>query len=133
LIHDLFELCEDVVGERFHTVERCCQEISRALFKGSNSGISFVPTETGIVVAGYCEGTDRECAPHRLDFPFTSKEFWAACDQSDEDGEEVWEETHGCERCWPDGCFDDCGMEVEYGNWPINPDCEHCHGEGTIL
>ena len=101
------------------TDEACKAGIARRLYKDTACGIGFSCTERGVTVAGYCEGTDAECAPHVLLFPFKPEEFDAAVQEADADGCALWDDTHGCDECGLDGA--------------INADCEECGGEGRIL
>jgi hypothetical protein len=71
-----------------------------------------------------------------VEFPFREEDFWAAVKQADQDGCDVWSETHGCPDCGTfsyecaccvrDGC-EDCGAEK-----PVNPECKTCKGHGVI-
>lgn len=101
------------------TDEACKAGIARRLYKDTACGIGFSCTERGVSVAGYCEGTDAECDPHELLFPFKPEEFDAAVQEADADGCALWDDTHGCDECGLDGA--------------INADCEACGGEGQIL
>ena len=89
-------------------------------------------------VSGYCEGTDIDCDPHRVLLPTTSKKVDKAIDAADKDGCDLWQQTHGCEKCHPEGWCDERGntFSPEGDNWigqPVNPDCTECKGEGVVL
>jgi hypothetical protein len=118
--------------------------IAHRLFKDTECGISFtVATVTPsllVGVAGYCEGDlDNDLPWHWLTAPFTSEEWDAAVEAAEKDGEDRWNETHGCPHCdtgkaCPDG--DACAHESQpddWNAWPINPECAACGGEGMIL
>ncbi len=80
---------------------------------------------TCFYVMGYCEGSDAEHPTYEVPFPCTPEAIDEAIAQADKDGNDTWNETHGC---------DDCG-EPEWGMYDraINPDCPSCKGEGQIL
>lgn len=75
-------------------------------------------------IAGYCEGTDRECPVYHLDLPCTEKALDDLIAKADQDGQQLWDETHGCPNC---------GAEGEDGDYAINPECPTCKGQGQIL
>lgn len=102
------------------------KSIQHRLYKDTDSGIGFSVDAGGkeVSVSGYCEGTDAECQTYALAFPFTTKEFDEMVSMADKDGSDLWDQTHGCEKCGP---------EDEFGNRPINPKCKECGGCGTIL
>jgi DnaJ-class molecular chaperone len=54
-----------------------------------------------------------------LTFPFSADDYQEAVRAVEEEAQEIWDSTHGC---------DDCGMDGA-----INPECKTCKGEGTIL
>lgn len=114
MIRNIQELADHVGAARADDAA-----IRRRLFKDTSCGIGFASTETGIVVAGYCEGTDDCCPEHALDYPFTADAFDEAVKAADEDGCRLWDETHGCEDCGLDGA--------------VNPECPTCKGEGEVL
>ena len=96
------------------------------------------PHGTVFSVAGYCEGTDQDCEPHEVLLPCKPGEIDEAIADADKDGCRLWNETHGCEKCWPDGYCDEWGNEwsPEEDNWvgqPINSECKTCNGIGTII
>lgn len=89
-------------------------------------------------VAGYTEGTDRECTPHEVLLPCMTEEVDLAILVADQDGCDLWNETHGCYHCYPEGYCDEVGNEwaPDGDNWigqPINPECVTCQGLGTII
>lgn len=79
---------------------------------------------TGISVCGYCEGTDAELPSYHLAFPFTSEELEAALQSCDDDADELWNQTHGCEHC---------GDEDDSGYRAVKPDCRACNGNGIVI
>ena len=77
--------------------------IAHRLYKDTECGISFLANgDRRVTLTGYCEGSDRWCPPHSLDFPFSKEEFDAAVDEADRDGCDTWDETHGCAECGPE-------------------------------
>lgn len=64
--------------------------IGKALFKGTECGIVFDHDADSVMVSGYAEGADAECEPIKLRFPFTMGEFWAAVQEADDEGCEMW-------------------------------------------
>ena len=134
MLRSVEDICKEVGThqEHHHRID-CGKCISKRLYKSTECGISFCvtlggsednPYEDGISLVGYCEGLDW-CIPSRkLKFPFTSDEFWSVVELADQDGREMWDETHGCE---------DCGEEDEYGYIPVRLTCQSCHGYGVIL
>ena len=112
--------------------------IKKSLLKSTTCGIVCDYTPKGILLAGYCEGydiSDLECEAYFLAYPFTEEEFGATVSQADMDGCEVWDATHGCEQCWPNGCMDEWDHLFEPGEpgGPVDPDCVYCRGEGVSI
>jgi hypothetical protein len=74
-------------------------QIAKAVFKGTECGCAYDVmrcsagtgvTVVGVVVRGYAEGSDAECPPHELKFPFTIDDWDAALEEADEEGCEMW-------------------------------------------
>lgn len=130
MIRSYEDLFEEVTSRSINELgyKECMAQISHVLFKHTDCGICFhsVSEDGPIIVAGYCEGVDIDCPSYELNYPFSSDDFWKAVDNADNDGVGLWNDTHGCEHCYD-------GLEGEYGYTPINPNCNHCHGEGVIL
>ena len=132
MIHNYQGLFEEVTSRPAdgRAWAECVSAISHTLYKHTSCGICFHAVndcENRVVsVAGYCEGVDIDCDSHELKFPFSADEFWKAVDNADNDGINLWNDTHGCEHCYD-------GLEGEYGYTPIQPNCNHCYGEGVIL
>lgn len=68
--------------------------IARTLYKNTECGVVFSMTTHGVAIAGYAEGVDSECAPHKLPFPFDSTDFDGAVKVADADGCALWNEAH---------------------------------------
>jgi len=85
-----------------------------------------------VSVAGYCEGTDAECPNHALDFPFSPGAFYAMVEAADQDGCDLWDETHGCEDCATHhGIPVEDGVPVDV--CPVWKACPSCEGHGIVL
>lgn len=89
-------------------------------------------------VSGYCEGSDRDHQEYVVPLPCTPEQIDEAISAANEDGEQTWDETHGCPECQPEGYCDEWGNEwtPEDDNWigqPINPDCASCEGAGVVI
>lgn len=95
------------------------ESIAHRLYKDTSCGIGFSCNATSVTVSGYCEGTDASCESRTLQFPFTGKEFDAEVEAADQDGNALWNQTHGC---------DDCGLDGA-----VNPDCKSCGGDGIVI
>lgn len=85
-----------------------------------------------VSVAGYCEGTDAGCPDHSLDFPFSPGEFDTMVEAADQDGCDLWDDSHGCEDCATHH-----GIPVEDGvpmdACPVWEACPSCEGHGIVL
>ena len=124
-INNLVDLAEVVGARNCSDFEELIAVISRRLYKDTECGISFYAKDCkSIWLAGYCEGTDAECPGHEMFFPFDSDEFFKQVGIADKEGCDLWNKTHGCEKCGP---------EDECGNRQVNPKCEKCGGSGMII
>ena len=77
------------------------ESIARRLYKATECGICcYFPPDTfplTVTLAGYCEGDVGDCEPHTLVAPFTKERLWEAVKQADQDGIDLWNDTHeGC-------------------------------------
>lgn len=95
-IKTLRDLAVEVVGEPGENDDERRRRIAWRLFKDTACGISFYcpPEATYVSVTGYAEGTDGECPPHNLRFPFSKREFWEAVEDADKEGVELFDGTH---------------------------------------
>lgn len=116
------------------------KSIRRRLYKDTKCGIGFafwghtgidkdgqrvtIGSPKGISVEGYCEGDVGDCEAHELEFPFLGVELDEAVERADQDGCDLWDETHGCECC---------GEPNEHGHIAVNPDCKECGGAGRVI
>ena len=48
----------------------------------------------------------------------------------DAQANDIWDETHGCEKCAEAAKMD---FETNMGEIPVNPKCPECNGCGTII
>lgn len=118
MIKNLEELA-DHVGANNPTAT----SISRRVYKDT-ACVAWVSEEDGTVKIGsIVEGVERTTEVQELEFPFSEEEWDEAVQAVEDEAEEIWSETHGCE---------DCGEE--YGGYrAVNPDCPSCGGQGTII
>jgi len=109
--------------------------IAKRIFKDTSCGCPAGVDAQGFWVAGYCEGSDREHEVHRVPFPCDSDAIDKAIEQADKDGCATWNDTHGCEDCYPEGSCDEYGNEFAPGEvgGPVDPKCPTCNGDGIIM
>lgn len=80
------------------------------------------------IVEGVDEGTETieiPCEHFDMEPEELRKQYWDAVEATNAEAHSIWNETHGCEDCFPD--------TGEYELTPINPDCKTCGGQGTII
>jgi len=118
-IQNLEELAKHV-GAAHPTSE----SVAHRLYKDTSCGVCFYVDDKGVTVSGYCEGDVGDCPPYRLVWGFTPKKFDKAVEDSDKDGCDLWDQTHGC---------DYCATPLVAGLRPINPKCKKCGGDGQII
>jgi len=77
--------------------KECMAQISKVLFDNTDCGIYFhsVSEDGPIILAGRCLGVAGHCSPHELSYPFSSDDFWRIVNDADNDGVELWNDTHG--------------------------------------
>jgi hypothetical protein len=95
MINTIFDLARETGVGGDIDAATANRRIASRLFKDTECGISFRSDCGGVVVAGYCEGTDAECPPIALSYPFPPETFWDAVQQADKDGCDLWDEVHG--------------------------------------
>jgi len=101
-------------------------ELERVIYKYTDCG-AWVATDNAeeVRLGSIVEGVDYVTREHCLTYPFTRDKFWRALEAIEEEAEQIWDDTHGCE---------DCGEEdPESGYTPINPDCKSCGGDGIVF
>jgi len=111
------------------------QSIARRVYKDTSCGCGAGVDSEGFFVSGYCEGSDRLHEVYHVAWGCDSDDIDKAIEQADKDGCDTWNETHGCEKCNPDGWCDEWGNVGKPGEvgGPVNPDCPECDGDGIIL
>jgi hypothetical protein len=89
----------------------------------------------GYSVGSIVEGVDYDCDTVTITYPFELDEFWKALESVEDQANEIWRNTHGCDKCWDDFHIktDEYGNVQEFGAWPINEECKTCEGHGTII
>ena len=88
------------------------------------SGCAYMISEKVLSVSPYVEGVDIDPIAVKLKLPIGENTLVRVFKDIQLEAEATWDETHGCE---------DCGPADESGYTSINPDCETCGGEGTII
>lgn len=130
-LHDLAEH----VGADVRQGDEAAAVIARIrhrVYKDTSCGcsVAFIPDSHGegvfaVTVGGYCEGIERSYPAHTCTFPFVP-ETWDKCvTDADKDGEDAWNETHGCEGCGE--------IDPESGYRKVREDCPNCGGQGVVL
>ena len=95
-------------------------------YKGTSCGAWLTLKDPKTIKMGsIVEGVDQCVTPIALTFPFTSKEVWDALTEIEQEADRIWNETHGCEVCYPDSDPDEFTA--------VNPDCKNCNGEGICI
>lgn len=87
----------------------------------------------GFKVGSIVEGVDEGTEVHKVSFPCTAADLWNALDAVEAEARVIWNSTHGCEKCWKESQCNEWGILREFGQWPINPKCRSCKGEGAII
>lgn len=100
------------------------EALSRRVYKATDCGAWLAKTHDGVQVGSIVEGTDATTDTHDLQYPFTPAEFWTALEEVEAEASYIWNQTHGCDRC---------GIEGEWGDPAINPECKSCHGQGAVI
>jgi len=132
------EESEEVKDEIIHSIKQLeeaieCGEgrIKRSIYKYTNCGAWVDHEQHGCIRLGsIVEGVDECTDVHQLEFGnFTINDFWSAIKEIENQANEIWNRTHGCEDCYPEYKND---FEKEGIN-PINPECKSCEGAGIII
>ena len=127
-IHNL----QDLLSQR-KCGEETFAQLKRNTYKYTACGAWIYESDSGVALGSIVEGVDEGTQTYTLNYPFTIEEFWEALQAVENEAEEIWKATHGCEDCHDEPQWDDWGIEKEFGEWPINPECKTCKGEGTII
>ena len=115
------------------TLSDTWKSLEKAVYKGTACWVQQV--DGGVKVGSIVEGSDEGAEAVTVKYPFVIDHFWDAVQNIKDQCDAIWKATHGCEKCWEkDGVFDESGQfPLEFGSWPINPECPECNGEGTII
>jgi len=104
-----------------------------SLFLEESMSPRYYSHPTGLTIGSIVEGVDYDCDTATVTYPFELDEFWKALEAVENQADEIWKNTHGCEDCWPDGTCNLWAEPLRFGAWPINETCKTCEGGGTIL
>ncbi len=108
---------------------------------------------THLIVSSIVEGVEQTTMTHKVccdcfqyDPEDIRKMFWEAVDAVNKEASEIWNQSHGCERChdhWVSvgvdfndhtgDCISDCDGLPNFGSVPVYPDCPDCKGQGIII
>ena len=97
---------------------------SKSLYKGTACGawLALLDHQT-IQVGSIVEGSEYEVDPNDLVWPFTREQFWDTVQDIEDQCQEIWMDTHGCEKC----------AELTGEDGPVHPDCPECEGLGIVI
>ena len=126
---EMVRLLKEMLGEEPGLWEK-------RVYKATDCGAWISAGKDRVTLGSIVEGSHYDVTPKSLEWPFTSEEFWDALEQIEQEAQQIWEDTHGCEGCaakW--GYLDENGMKIDGcdGFTPIHPDCLQCKGEGVII
>ena len=118
--------------------ENTIEDLQRNVYKYTACGAYVSEVEPpdrpkALLVSSIVEGVDDGTEIHCLHYPFTIEEFQNTLQSVEDEAEEIWNSTHGCEDCHDEPQIDQWCHPREFGAWPINPECTSCKGEGTII
>ncbi len=101
-------------------------DVEKAIYKYTNCGAWITHTDISVRIGSNVDGVDQVTDVMVLFYPFEMEKFWEEWDKIENQAEEIWNKTHGCE---------DCGIVSEFdeGLHAINPECKTCKGEGIII
>ena len=122
----------DLLSFRGHG-EETFAHLKRNIYKFTACGAWVFEDEQGVGLGSIVEGVDEGTETYKLNYPFTINQFQDALQAVEDEAEEIWKATHGCEDCNDHPQVNEWGNETEFGAWPINPECKTCEGEGTII
>ena len=132
------EESEEVKDGIIHSIKQLeeaieCGEgrIKRTIYKYTKCGAWVDLEQHGWIRLGsIVEGVDECTDVHELKFGnFTMNDFWSAIEEIENQANEIWNRTHGCEDCYPEykNDFEKEGINL------INPECKSCEGAGIII
>jgi len=123
------------LADHLYAGQATTESIGSRVYKNTESGCPAGVEDGYFWVTGFCEGSSRPCEVYTVSFPCKSEHIDAAIAKADKDGQTVWDQTHGCSKCWPEGTTNKWGEKFvpdEVGA-PINPDCNTCGGNGVVF
>lgn len=134
MITNLEDLCVEVgYGYDGSDPAYSIKLLEKAIYKGTECGAWIECLDNGVRMGSIVEGAEECTGVSVLEYPFSEDDFWDSLSDIEIEATQIWNDTHGCEDCWPDGYIDEWGNDRQFGFWPINPECETCKGEGVIL
>lgn len=84
------------------------------------------------IVEGVDQCTDTywlDWQPEMVEPEEMRQEFWDNLDKVEEEANDIWMQTHGC-----DTCAKHWGIDPDnWGDIPVWTDCPDCDGEGTVI
>jgi hypothetical protein len=124
MIKNLQDLHLSIFGHNeVETDEERQQRIKRSVYKGTRCGAWIDFSDEGVVVGSIVEGVDYGTDSHVLNYPFDNDKFWGKLTEVEDEAEAIWNDTHGCDDCFPDWEHDDF-IDTK----PINLECKTCQG-----
>ncbi len=141
------EIVESDIGDYPHEVERTkwvyCDDLRKlGTFKDMDEqGVLILALCVSSIVEGIDATTDTEevtCNPDELaelandpeEEPSSvlSRLFWAAVESVNNQANDLWQETHGCESC-----ANHFGINLDFEESPVWDECPICGGGGTVI
>ena len=113
--------------------EETFEQLKRNVYKYTSCGAWVSEDEQGVTLGSIVEGGDEGTQTHTLNYPFTIDQFQDALQSVEDEADEIWKATHGCEDCHDHPQVDEWGTDIEFGAWPITPECKTCKGEGASI
>lgn len=130
MINNELELIDEIgIRSEGDTLKTARAKLERAIYKFTDCGAWIAFEMDSIVVGSIVEGVEETTSAYRLIYPFSFDEYNKALDAVEEEAMDIWNRTHGCPWCYNDGDED----EWLVGDTPVNPDCKHCAGNGTVI
>lgn len=108
----------------------------RALYKATSCGAWLALSENDLISMGsIVEGVEQCATDRHLRWPFTAEEFWACAKALEDEVDEIWNATHGCETCakLAGGAGEYGPCDGNDGMTPVCPECPECGGGGTPI
>jgi hypothetical protein len=105
-------------------------QLSRAVWKGTESGVSIMVNEAGVLASAICEGVEGGVSRF-AEWPVNENEFWELTQAADEEAGALWDLTHGCHVCA--GVSEEVWENEHIGTTQVNATCENCDGDGVVI